>query len=210
MLAFASNHQRVRELRLQSDGECDGCVFGVWSQDRIAMIRKAVMGVRRYWREALAAIAPFVLLLPLLELTSRWWISPSIMWFKADVMQWLIQILGSGFIHLFFNLPIFAASIVAGLAFGIVNAQRARRLAWVFGIGMFVAQTVPAYLVNPSKWYLCLFNLAHVVLPVATAAALLRLRKVNHPGHCKTCDYDLTGNVTGICSECGTPIAPEK
>jgi hypothetical protein len=23
-------------------------------------------------------------------------------------------------------------------------------------------------------------------------------------GHCQTCGYDLTGNVTGICPECGT------
>jgi len=31
------------------------------------------------------------------------------------------------------------------------------------------------------------------------------------PGHCVECDYDLTGNVSGICPECGTPIeAPEK
>jgi hypothetical protein len=26
-------------------------------------------------------------------------------------------------------------------------------------------------------------------------------------GRCLTCGYDLTGNVSGICSECGTPIA---
>jgi len=27
------------------------------------------------------------------------------------------------------------------------------------------------------------------------------------PGHCRGCDYDLTGNVSGRCPECGTPIA---
>jgi len=26
------------------------------------------------------------------------------------------------------------------------------------------------------------------------------------PGHCQTCGYNLTGNVSGVCSECGTPI----
>ncbi len=26
------------------------------------------------------------------------------------------------------------------------------------------------------------------------------------PGHCQRCGYDLTGNVSGICPECGTPI----
>lgn len=26
------------------------------------------------------------------------------------------------------------------------------------------------------------------------------------PGHCKKCGYNLTGNVSGICSECGTSV----
>jgi hypothetical protein len=26
------------------------------------------------------------------------------------------------------------------------------------------------------------------------------------PGHCRTCGYDLTGNVSGICPECGKPV----
>ena len=25
-------------------------------------------------------------------------------------------------------------------------------------------------------------------------------------GHCRKCEYDLTGNVTGVCSECGTKV----
>jgi hypothetical protein len=28
-------------------------------------------------------------------------------------------------------------------------------------------------------------------------------------GHCQTCGYDLTGNVSGICPECGTPVKRE-
>ena len=27
------------------------------------------------------------------------------------------------------------------------------------------------------------------------------------PGHCRRCGYDLTGNVSGRCPECGTPTA---
>jgi len=26
------------------------------------------------------------------------------------------------------------------------------------------------------------------------------------PGHCRKCGYDLTGNVTGVCSECGRAV----
>ncbi|MBI3836135.1 MAG: hypothetical protein HY287_17575 [Planctomycetes bacterium] len=34
-------------------------------------------------------------------------------------------------------------------------------------------------------------------------------KKYGKPGHCNHCDYDLTGNVSGTCPECGTPIAKE-
>jgi hypothetical protein len=30
------------------------------------------------------------------------------------------------------------------------------------------------------------------------------------PGHCRTCGYDLTGNVSGVCPECGTPFNPKS
>jgi hypothetical protein len=28
------------------------------------------------------------------------------------------------------------------------------------------------------------------------------------PGHCPNCGYDLTGNVSGVCPECGQKVAP--
>lgn len=28
------------------------------------------------------------------------------------------------------------------------------------------------------------------------------------PGHCRKCNYDLTGNVSGRCPECGAPLPP--
>ena len=37
-----------------------------------------------------------------------------------------------------------------------------------------------------------------------------RRRKLRFPsGHCQTCGYDLTGNVSGICPECGKAIVEE-
>lgn len=30
------------------------------------------------------------------------------------------------------------------------------------------------------------------------------------PGCCKKCRYDLTGNISGICPECGTPVASQE
>lgn len=29
------------------------------------------------------------------------------------------------------------------------------------------------------------------------------------PGHCQSCAYDLTGNVSGVCPECGGPVSGE-
>ena len=37
-----------------------------------------------------------------------------------------------------------------------------------------------------------------------TAVLFCRDRRPK-PGHCRTCGYDLTGNESGVCPECGTP-----
>jgi hypothetical protein len=39
---------------------------------------------------------------------------------------------------------------------------------------------------------------------------LLRRRRRICPGHCPTCEYDLTGNMSGICPECGTAIPTDS
>ena len=62
---------------------------------------------------------------------------------------------------------------------------------WVFWPGL----TVRAY----PTW----IPLLAAMIP--TALAWRRLRRPL-PGHCRNCGYDLTGNVTGKCSECGTEI----
>jgi hypothetical protein len=47
-----------------------------------------------------------------------------------------------------------------------------------------------------------------IVLAAGTAFLWHRDRRMP-PGHCKECGYDLTGNVSGICPECGTAIADD-
>lgn len=45
---------------------------------------------------------------------------------------------------------------------------------------------------------------------VAVPTALLWWRDRPFPsGHCRQCGYDLTGNVSGRCPECGTPLKRE-
>jgi hypothetical protein len=48
------------------------------------------------------------------------------------------------------------------------------------------------------------------LLLVATATAFLWYRdRRPPPGFCRRCGYNLTGNVSGICPECGTPVKRE-
>ena len=64
-----------------------------------------------------------------------------------------------------------------------------------------------------AHFNLCLplwLPLAVVLLPTLASAFLLR-RHARRPGHCPACGYDLTGNVTGRCPECGTALlSPES
>jgi hypothetical protein len=53
--------------------------------------------------------------------------------------------------------------------------------------------------------------LAFGVLPCAWAIARRwqQLRERLRAGRCLVCSYDLTGNTSGVCPECGTPVAGE-
>ena len=54
------------------------------------------------------------------------------------------------------------------------------------------------------------FDLGMAALIIAVPSWLAELFTRRHlPGHCKKCGYNLKGNVSGICSECGAPIPPD-
>jgi hypothetical protein len=44
-------------------------------------------------------------------------------------------------------------------------------------------------------------------LAIPTAVLFWRDRRRIPPGHCQRCGYDLTGNVSGVCPECGMLVA---
>ncbi len=52
-------------------------------------------------------------------------------------------------------------------------------------------------------WFVALISLPY---PILTVRSEWRLFHRKRRGHCLKCGYDLTGNVTGKCSECGTAI----
>ena len=41
---------------------------------------------------------------------------------------------------------------------------------------------------------------------VVLSRPILRRRALSRSGQCLTCGYDLTGNVSGVCPECGTIV----
>jgi hypothetical protein len=44
-------------------------------------------------------------------------------------------------------------------------------------------------------------------LPVASMLMLIHAYQVRHRrGHCRNCGYNLTGNTSGVCPECGTTL----
>jgi len=47
------------------------------------------------------------------------------------------------------------------------------------------------------------------IVAIPTAILFYRDRRRIPPGHCEKCGYDLTGNESGRCSECGQPTSAE-
>lgn len=57
-------------------------------------------------------------------------------------------------------------------------------------------------------WPLLLIIALPMIVIYAWRVSVWLDRKRTIAGHCPTCHYDLTGNLSGICPECGTAIAP--
>jgi hypothetical protein len=64
--------------------------------------------------------------------------------------------------------------------------------------------------------YLCVALIPFWAIALLAAAASVwswlayrRRRDHDRPGHCRACGYDLKGNVSGVCPECGAAAAKE-
>lgn len=85
----------------------------------------------------------------------------------------------------------------------------ARLRAWSRGDSFLVISPRTASGVYSNQWMIAQFP----IWPLALATALLplcfalaRWRSRPRPGVCQACRYDLTGNLSGTCPECGTPV----
>ncbi len=88
-------------------------------------------------------------------------------------------------------------------------------LAWIaFFVGGGLA-AVSFWSFRKNIRWVDLYELSPCVVGVFIAYAAIRLsihalstRRLPYPpGHCQTCGYNLTGNVSGVCPECGTPVS---
>lgn len=70
----------------------------------------------------------------------------------------------------------------------------------------FPGEHVPFFAAREVTVPLWVFVVAALLLPSARALRWLRARRVNGTGECPRCAYNLTGNISGICPECGTAI----
>jgi hypothetical protein len=62
--------------------------------------------------------------------------------------------------------------------------------------------THSSYWVQTPLWCVAL---AFLVMPIFGLRSVIRSR-LHRPGCCRTCGYSLTGNTSGVCPECGTPV----
>lgn len=60
-----------------------------------------------------------------------------------------------------------------------------------------------SYVLSVAHW-----TFASLVLTYPLVYLISAIRRRFRPGHCRHCNYDLTGNVSGICPECGNPAPP--
>jgi len=59
-----------------------------------------------------------------------------------------------------------------------------------------------------GKWYVLPYWMLLLLTAIPTAWLWHRDRRRIRPGCCLRCGYDLTGNISGVCSECGLPKQP--
>jgi len=67
--------------------------------------------------------------------------------------------------------------------------------------------TQPAPYVRLVRVPLLVLALGLLIWPAYALVGRLRCKRLAREGHCQGCGYDLTGNVSGVCPECGTPVA---
>ena len=94
---------------------------------------------------------------------------------------------------------------------GVAGKQLYRKLGWLLpGVSLYWGESAPpsppvrVIVVQMDYWPLVLL---WAILPLWAGVRRIRPIIRQQIGRCIVCGYDLTGNASGTCPECGTPIA---
>lgn len=118
------------------------------------------------------------------------------------------------------TIGVFTSAFVAWIAFLLIMCQRTRStwprrflLAFGFAFAMFLGVSIVQILfdVRPISWenwrpLIWMFVQAAVGLTCAFAVGFRCGTLPPLSGCCWKCDYDLSGNTSGVCPECGTKV----
>jgi hypothetical protein len=78
-----------------------------------------------------------------------------------------------------------------------------RRNVFIDGLYAGIPPTADCWFVSPRYWQLALL---FAILPTWSVVRFLRRRGRIDPSVCPACNYNLTGNASGVCPECGNKI----
>lgn len=149
--------------------------------------------------------------------TQNGWLSGSLFWVFGNTPIVWCALLAGNLPALFFcwrcnrRLPYSRNAVriylICDLAIAVAHVVSALHVTpgrtWLFGIGGFFYVSIVCLIVT---WDLL------AILPAVLILA--RLISSGWPargkGLCNRCEYNLTGNVSGICPECGTPLDPRR
>lgn len=154
------------------------------------------------WRPVILAVAlgGIVSVVVLPQLTAHW-ISVGFEWGVFSRVGAVYRPALGWAIVLFACLPRAVVALAGGLTIGLASKRGVVVIACAFAVGMSFSMALLA----PGLWAKDVFSpLATLSLP-PLAAWLVYRRRRPPPGCCAKCGYDVTGNVSGTCPECGAP-----
>jgi len=149
-------------------------------------MRKALNMPRLFWRTTVYSFLVIVVGRFVFPVLTPW------SW-DIERLLWCVPLLACVLVSIWAGSSVsFAARFIAGL-------MQSLALPVLFD----VASGSISRLLLVSVWYAGTFAL---VTHVLGTDVLARAKRARWAGRCVKCHYDLTGNVSGICPECGTPV----